>query len=554
MGAVYVAQDRELGNKKVAVKFLLKDNVDKDNVEWINTHFDQEIQVLSTIDHPHIVRILDRYDPKSDSPRYFVMEFVNGGDLESRFKREGAFDCKTAANITIDAASALKAVHGNGIYHRDIKPSNILLDGDVVKVTDFGIARVAGGNGNTTQEGYHPGTPIFQAPEQFDPNIYGKVGPETDIYALGEVMYWCVTGQYPFSGDPVQNLSAKCRCEYKPPHDFNPEVDGTFEAIIAKCLQPKKEDRYRTAQELIDALNEYLDSDRVKEKRPGKTTIMDRLARQHTFVVSPEAAGFADVEGHLFQLVDSYGEVEYLEHVVQCSMTRRHTLLLGDDGTVSGQGSNDDGELDFGGIEKARFVAAAPYCSYIVTSDGRVTVRGSSPFADVLSQAGGKPVREVSCEDKRLLLLHDDGTLTVLELSATGAVERIACDFADVRTVRSAGSGSVALCGDEGKVAFIGAGDDPRRVSGWKGMHAIAIDDEYAYALRGDGTVAFAGSDISRYDGGRPDTVASWHGIVAIDARYSCVGALDVDGRLHLAGDFEYAEGLVDGWPSVILE
>lgn len=553
MGAIYLACDMTLNDDEVAVKALLP-NVG----EWVISHFDDEIQALVDIDNPHIVKIRDKGVFQSDSGelRFLVMEYVEGENLLTHILRCGPLSCVDAAGIALQVASGLAETHEQGIFHRDIKPQNILLDSDVVKITDFGIASIHRGaakenlapRGVETNPSSTVGTPGYMAPEQIDPKRFGEVAAGTDIYALGVVMYNAVTQYMPFGEGVSQQLAG----DYLPPSRLNPYVDPDFEAIIAKCLQLRKEDRYHSAQELMDALRRYQAGVREGKIPIVDVAAIDRLARSHALVVGPESVGLEDTEGHRLQLVDAFGDVETYGQVVQRSVTQGHTLMLREDGTVFGDGFGDDGELGLGDIQGATFVAAGPHCSYVVTERGDVVIRGYSPFSALLRQRDLQPVREVSCGSRQLALLHRDGALTIFEVTKAGRVRERANCLTDVQAVCSSDDATLVLHGGEGRVTFFGPEDDPRDVRAeWLHIHAIALDDQYAYGLRGDGTLEVMGSPEPIFDGGRFAAASSWRNILAIDAHYACLGAVDVHGMLHLAGDFQDLRSLEEGWRQV---
>ena len=183
------------------------------------------------------------------------MEYLRGTDLKSGIRKHGALDCKKVAQIGSQIAQALSVAHNHDIIHRDIKPQNIMVQPDGnIKVMDFGIARAK--NSHLTTDNSVLGTAHYVSPEQ----TQGKpLGPTTDLYSLGIVMYEAATGRVPFDGDNAVTVAMKQVTEQPvPPSQINPNVDPQLEAIILKCMQKDPKDRFQTADELYHTLHDYL--------------------------------------------------------------------------------------------------------------------------------------------------------------------------------------------------------------------------------------------------------------------------------------------------------
>ncbi|MDO4428777.1 MAG: Stk1 family PASTA domain-containing Ser/Thr kinase [Atopobiaceae bacterium] len=249
MATVYRGLDEVLG-RTVAIKTMLPQYA---NDPSFATRFKQEAQAAAALQSPYIVSV---YDWGKDADTYYiVMEYLRGTDLKSGIRKHGALDCKKVAQIGSQIAQALSVAHKHDIIHRDIKPQNIMVQPDGnIKVMDFGIARTK--NSHLTQDNSVLGTAHYVSPEQ----TQGKeLGPTTDIYSLGIVMYEAATGQVPFQGDDAISVALKQVNEQpKPPSQLNPNVDPQLEAIILKCMQKNPADRFQTADELSRTLRDYL--------------------------------------------------------------------------------------------------------------------------------------------------------------------------------------------------------------------------------------------------------------------------------------------------------
>ena len=249
MATVYRGLDEVLG-RTVAIKTMLPQYA---NDPSFAARFKQEAQAAAALQSPYIVSV---YDWGKDADTYYiVMEYLRGTDLKSGIRKHGALDCKKVAQIGSQIAQALSVAHKHEIIHRDIKPQNIMVQPDGnIKVMDFGIARAK--NSHLTQDNSVLGTAHYVSPEQ----TQGKdLGPTTDIYSLGIVMYEAATGQVPFQGDDAISVALKQVNEQpKPPSQLNPNVDPQLEAIILKCMQKNPADRFQTADELYRTLRDYL--------------------------------------------------------------------------------------------------------------------------------------------------------------------------------------------------------------------------------------------------------------------------------------------------------
>ena len=248
MADVYKAKDHVL-NRLVAIKGLKQEySTDATFVK----KFRVEAQSAAGLSHPNIVSV---YDVGEDDGVYFiVMELVQGITLKNYIDMKGKLDIREALNISVQIASGLSAAHENRIIHRDIKPQNIIMSRDgKVKVTDFGIAKVADSTTVTTTAA---GTVHYISPEQARG---GYSDERSDIYSLGITMYEMVTGRVPFEGETnVAVALMHIQSEMVPPRKLEPSIPVSFEKIILKCTQKKPERRYASAKELIADLRKVL--------------------------------------------------------------------------------------------------------------------------------------------------------------------------------------------------------------------------------------------------------------------------------------------------------
>lgn len=249
MAEVYKAVDGVLG-RTVAVKVLHPRYASDPNFV---ARFRQEAQAAANLSHPSIVNIYDW--GRDDDTYYIVMEYVHGTDLKALIEQHGAIDPMKAAEYGAQVASALAAAHGYDIIHRDIKPHNIVLAPDgTVKVMDFGIARA--GNTTLTQTGSVLGTAHYVSPEQ----AQGRpLGPASDLYSLGVVLYEMTTGRLPFDADtPVAVALKQVNEEPVAPRTLNPDIPPALEAVIMRAMQKDPATRYVSAEEMRADLKRVL--------------------------------------------------------------------------------------------------------------------------------------------------------------------------------------------------------------------------------------------------------------------------------------------------------
>jgi serine/threonine protein kinase len=252
MGVVYLARDTQL-NRLVALKMILAgEQADERHL----TRFRAEAEAVAALSHPNVVQIFDTGE-HAGKP-YLVLEFVAGGTLESRLA-QGEFDLREAARLVQSLARVIHVAHSAGIVHRDLKPANILFTAaGVPKVSDFGLVKRLDADSAHTRTGEPLGTPAYMPPEQAGGRASG-VGPEADVYALGAILYECLTGRPPFRGATFMDIIRQVlHDEPATPRRLRPETPADLEAVCLKCLEKSPSHRYRTAEALADDLTNFL--------------------------------------------------------------------------------------------------------------------------------------------------------------------------------------------------------------------------------------------------------------------------------------------------------
>ena len=245
MATLWRAMDEQL-DREVAVK-LLRPQFGND--PGFAARFKQEARSAGSLSHPNIVSVFDYGTDAETNGQFIVMQLVDGDDLAAILHKHGRLETDDAVRIAIGVASALEAAHRRGIVHRDVKPGNILIDQDV-KVTDFGIARAVS-EASMTVTGTTLGSVHYFSPEQARGD---EVTGQSDVYALGIVLYEMLTGRRPFEGDSAAGVALKRLTEDPvPPTEHGPVPPG-LSAIVMRALERDPANRYPDAGAFAEAL------------------------------------------------------------------------------------------------------------------------------------------------------------------------------------------------------------------------------------------------------------------------------------------------------------
>jgi CheY-like chemotaxis protein len=247
MGVVFRAWDREL-EELVGIKILRPSlQLEESAIE----RFKSEIRLARQIASPHVVRTHDF--GVADGLYFLTMEYVEGITLRDLLIQRAVLAVPATLAIATQLARALEVAHGQGVIHRDIKPENLLLDArGMLRVMDFGVARMVEHSKLRTQQGAIVGTPAYMSPEQLagDP-----VDARTDLYGFGVVLYECLTGRRPIDAEGVYQLIAKVLQERPaPPATLNPEIPAALSALVMRLLSKHRQDRPQSAGQVCDLL------------------------------------------------------------------------------------------------------------------------------------------------------------------------------------------------------------------------------------------------------------------------------------------------------------
>ena len=278
MGIVFKARQQKL-KRIVALKMILSGKLaDVADIE----RFHREARAAGQLKHPNIVSIHEIGE--HEGHHYFTMDYIDGHSLSDEVRDE-SLPPRRAAELTMKVANAIEFAHQRGTLHRDLKPANILIDGEnQPHVTDFGLAKVVGDDktrSELTASGQILGTPSYMPPEQAA-GKHSHIGPTSDIYSLGAVLYACLTGRAPFVADsPVDTLLQVVRNEPVYPRRLNSAIPRDLETICLKCLEKEPHKRYGKAALLADDLDRFLQGRNVTARPVGVVTRSLRWCRRN---------------------------------------------------------------------------------------------------------------------------------------------------------------------------------------------------------------------------------------------------------------------------------
>ena len=322
MGVVYKARQTK-ANRLVALKMIL---ASRHAGTQERMRFRIEAEAVARLQHPNIVQLHDVGE--LDGRPFFSLEFCEGGSLDKRMKQDH-LSAERAAALIETLARAMHYAHSRGVVHRDLKPANILLDGEgTPKIADFGLAKRLDSEFGQTQTGEIMGTPDYMAPEQASGRIK-EIGPGTDIYALGAILYDMLTGRPPFQAPSVLEALELVRSqEPVPPSRLRVKLARDLETICLKCLQKEPHKRYASALELAEDLKSYLNGEPIRARPVSIFERGLRWSRRNPIVAGLLVAlTFFFLAGILFSvLVWRQSAQQYDEMAVQGAALQATTL------------------------------------------------------------------------------------------------------------------------------------------------------------------------------------------------------------------------------------
>lgn len=291
MGVVYKASDPTIG-RLVAVKVLSLRPSKEAGLPGVGDIFIREARAAGRLSHPGIVAIHDALEDPESKNNYIVMEFVPGRTLENVLLSGPPLSTEKAFNVIRQVAEALEYAHENQIIHRDLKPANILLTDDGhVKITDFGIAKIAAREG-ALRTAAVMGTPAYMSPEQVTGS---EVDARSDLFSLGILLYLMLTGEKPFAGDTAAVMFKIVYEDPVPPSHFKPELNPQHDFLVLRCLAKDRNKRYGSAREFLDDLDDVLHGRPPRSE--GSFPLAELRAGERTLISRPPQIPFGAEKG-----------------------------------------------------------------------------------------------------------------------------------------------------------------------------------------------------------------------------------------------------------------
>jgi serine/threonine protein kinase len=292
MGVVFKARQRTL-NRIVALKMMRSGSLASESEV---KRFRSEAQAVARLQHPNVVAIHEVGE--HDGQLFFSMDYIEGKNLAEVVRRT-PLPAERAARYVKTIAEATHYAHERGILHRDLKPANVLIDAsDQPRITDFGLAKHIETDSDLTVSGAVMGTPSYMPPEQAA-GRRKEIGPASDVYSLGAILYDLLTGRPPFRADtPVDTLRQVLDTEPAPPRLLNAKIPRDLETVCLKCLAKEPGQRYPSARELAEDLGRFLLREPIQARPVGRLGRLWRWCRRN-----PALAGLVGAVGMMFLLL-----------------------------------------------------------------------------------------------------------------------------------------------------------------------------------------------------------------------------------------------------------
>jgi tRNA A-37 threonylcarbamoyl transferase component Bud32 len=307
MGVVWKARQSSL-NRTVAVKMILAGKLAG---EAEVQRFRREAEAAANLQHPNIVAIHEVGE--HDGQHYYSMDYVAGRDLGALVRENGPFPPARAAECLQTIAEAVHFAHQRGTLHRDLKPQNVLMDAaGLPRITDFGLAKFIERDDSLTQTGATMGSPSYMPPEQAAGHL-DRVGPHSDVYSLGAILYELLTGRPPFRAETaVATMRLVMESDPVLPRKLNPDVPPDLETICVKCLEKNPARRYPSARALAEEFGRFLKHEPIQALPVSAVRKTESWLRRHPWTLMAVASLVALV---LMGLLDwQYERVKFLEN------------------------------------------------------------------------------------------------------------------------------------------------------------------------------------------------------------------------------------------------
>lgn len=301
------------------------------------TRFMDEARAIARLKHPNIAQVYD--SGEVDGQPFYAMELVEAGTLAQKLLRQPQ-EARWSARLIMTLAQAVHYFHQHGIIHRDLKPSNVLMEAEgEPKIADFGLVKNIGSDSQNTETGDIIGTPSYMSPEQAS-GMVKSIGPASDIYALGAILYECLTGRPPFqTPDGMQTLMLVITEEPVPPSKLVPKLPKDLNTICMKCLEKQPGRRYATAQALADDLVRFMEGESIIARPVGRVEKTWKWCRRRPAWAALILVGLLSLVGFtagFFWLSKAYADMSEAKK-------ESDILLRGSNNVVSGMARHLEG-------------------------------------------------------------------------------------------------------------------------------------------------------------------------------------------------------------------
>jgi len=353
MARVYEAVHIDLGTK-AAIKILDPVLATKGNLK---ERFRNEARIMTNLHHDNIVMVLDYYEDDTSNTFAIIMEYLEGDDLAGFIKKNGALSKELAYDLMVKILNAFIYAHGKGLVHRDVKPGNIFITNDKnIKILDFGIAKMIGGDADLTSTGMQMGTPLYMSPEQV--KDVKHLDKRSDIYSLGVMFYFMLTGKPPYDKTGLSNYDIF----YKIVNEPLPELRNysEFNYVIKKATAKKREERFDDCSFFYNALKSVL------EKKTEKTVIYCPKCNERIFIKRGETQKIVCQNCEV-----SFNVIKGVISQEDRNKINRERKAIEDDGLVElTEWNNVKNSSDIVAIKQ--FLLKYPYGNYTVDAKKRI--------------------------------------------------------------------------------------------------------------------------------------------------------------------------------------
>jgi formylglycine-generating enzyme required for sulfatase activity len=528
MGVVYRARQLK-ANRLVALKMLraLEHATPQDRLR-----FQIETEAVARLQHPHIVQLYEAGEVRGQP--FFSLEFCDGGRLSDQLTKRRPSPREAAALIET-LARAMHYAHLRGVVHRDLKPGNVLLAGAerLPKITDFGLAkRIDAEAREVSRSGAIMGTASYMAPEQAAGKVH-DTGPAADVYALGALLYECLTGRPPFEGPQHVVLMSVLSDEPVPPSRLGAKVPRDLETICLKCLRKEPARRYASAEELADDLRRFQVGEPIRARQVGAVERAVKWVRRHAAVAALAAAVLLVTVLGMAGIVWKYFDAEKQKQEAQRAAAKAERAsdylasifeladASGQRGTVSARQILDDAEKSI----PQQFADQPELRDQLLEKIGAVydKMTAAAPLAMILEVRGTVQLQSTRDPNQRALPQSLLYTGDRLSLGTDGRVQVVILSDLHKEWLRPATEATVRRKGCEPADAVAERNDDllmtfvrlPKGTfyMGWDGQHKgvkTEIPEDFEIALhdvtQGQWQAVMGGENPSyfaRFGGGR---------------------------------------------------